>query len=157
MLPLKNLDLIPSKSNKILTRASLKFIFDESRLQKCNFYAFWGNRWSFYIFIWLEISCNNLEFNSNVLIQFGLNFQALRFSLSSVNLNISQFIFNQTNVELRIFVLDYDQDSAGRSRPLMPQISKNLRPHSRPGPHPGRPRPKFLIEGYFLNLETRFR
>lgn len=117
MLPLRNLDLIPLKSNKILTRASLKFIFDESRLQKCNFYAFWGNRWSFYIFIWLEISCNNLEFNSNVLIQFGLNFQALRFSLSPVNLNISQ----QTNVELRILGIDYDQDSAGRSRPRMPQ------------------------------------
>lgn len=121
MLPLRNLDLIPLKSNKILTRASLKFIFDESRLQKCNFYAFWGNRWSFYIFIWLEISCNSLEFNSNVLIQFGLNFQALRFSLSSVNLNISQFIFNQTNVELRILGIDYDQDSAGRSHPRMPQ------------------------------------
>ena len=120
MLPLRNLDLIPLKSNKILTRASLKFIFDESRLQKCNFYAFWGNRWSFYIFIWLEISCNNLEFNSNVLIQFGLNFQALRFSLSPVNLNISQ----QTNVELRILGLDYDQDSAGRCRPRMP---KNFR------------------------------
>ena len=121
MLPLRNLDLIPLKSNKILTRASLKFIFDESRLQKCNFYAFWGNRWSFYIFIWLEISCNNLEFNSNVLIQFGLNFQTLRFSLSSVYLNISQFIFNQTNVELRILGIDYDQDSTGRSRPRMPQ------------------------------------
>ena len=121
MLPLRNLDLIPLKSNKILTWASLKFIFDESRLQKCNFYAFWGNRWSFYIFIWLEISCNNLEFNSNVLIQFGLNFQALRFSFSPVNLTISQFIFNQSNVEPRIFGLDYDRDFAGRSRPRMPQ------------------------------------
>ena len=38
-----------------------------------------------------------------------------------------------------------------------PKISERLRPHSRPGPHPGRPRPKFLTKGYLLNLETRFR
>ena len=107
MLPLKNLDLIPSKSNKILTWTSLKFIFGESRLQKCNFYAFWGNRWSFYIFIWLEISCNNLEFNSNVLIQFGLNFQNAQIFVQSDLKKNSHFI-NQTYLKLIIFGFDSD-------------------------------------------------
>ena len=40
MLPLRNLDLIPLKSNKILTWASLKFIFGESRLQNAIFMHF---------------------------------------------------------------------------------------------------------------------
>ena len=105
MLALRNLDLIPLKSNKILTWASLKIIFGESRIQKCNFMHF-GVTGEVFIYLFDSKSAA-IVWNSIPMCWYNLDWisKTLRSSFSPIYVKNSHFI-NQTYLKLIIFGFD---------------------------------------------------